>query len=162
VIAIAAQVFSLVQASAHQSVAPRQRLTVRPVAADPFRDSADRPSTPAPPLPPPPPKPAPPPAPPKPRVVVVPVNKQAIANLIIAAANRYGVDPNRLLRVAMCESGLNPYAVNHRGSGAEGLFQFKPGTFYGHGGHNIWDPADQANVAAHMFAQGLAYEWACK
>ena len=149
------------QASAQQPAAARHRLTVHAVAADPFRDSADRASIPAPPPPPAPaPKPAPPP--PKPQIVRVPVDKQAIANIIIAAANRWHVDPNRLLRVAMCESGLNPFAVNHRGSGAEGLFQFKPPTFYGHGGHNIWDPADQANVAAHMFAQGLAYEWACK
>jgi len=47
-------------------------------------------------------------------------------------------------------------------SGAEGLFQFKPATFYGHGGHNIWDPADQADVAARMFSQGLASQWTCR
>ena len=78
-----------------------------------------------------------------------------------SAAASYGVDPNTLLRVAMCESGLNPGSYNAH-SGATGLFQFKAPTFYAHGGHNIWDAADQANVAAKMFSQGLAYEWTCK
>jgi soluble lytic murein transglycosylase-like protein len=84
-----------------------------------------------------------------------------VADIIRAAAASYGVDPNTLLRVAICESGLNPGSYNAH-SGATGLFQFKPPTFYAHGGHNIWDAADQANVAAKMFSQGLAYEWTCK
>jgi soluble lytic murein transglycosylase-like protein len=94
------------------------------------------------------------------RPVSVPASKAQIAAIIRAAAARYGVDGDRLLRVAMCESGLNPNARN--ASGAEGLFQFKPATFYGHGGHNIWDPADQSDVAARMFAQGLSGQWTCK
>ncbi|MFN2462582.1 MAG: transglycosylase SLT domain-containing protein [Candidatus Dormibacteria bacterium] len=84
----------------------------------------------------------------------------SIADIIRGAAARYGVDPNQLLRVAICESGLNPNAYNP--SGASGLFQFKPATFYGHGGHNIWDPADQADVAARMFSQGQAGQWTCR
>jgi len=91
--------------------------------------------------------------------VVVPGSRSQIADIIRAAAARYGVSGDTLLRVAMCESGLNPYASNP--SGAEGLFQFKSATFYGHGGHNIWDPADQADVAARMFAQGQARQWTC-
>jgi soluble lytic murein transglycosylase-like protein len=92
--------------------------------------------------------------------VVVPVSGGSIASIIRAAAARYGVDGDRLVRVAMCESGLNPNASNL--SGAEGLFQFKSATFYGHGGHNIWDPADQSDVAARMFAQGMASQWTCR
>ena len=91
----------------------------------------------------------------------VPANKAAIAAIIRAAAARYGVDGDRMVRVAMCESNLNPTDYNSR-SGATGLFQFKPPTFYAHGGHNIWDAADQADVAARMFAAGLYYEWACR
>jgi soluble lytic murein transglycosylase-like protein len=168
IVVLAAQAISLIPASGQPASAPRQRLSLAGAAAvrsDAVRDGAERPETPrsyplaAPPPPPPPPPPAPPP-PPKPRPVYVPVSQQAVANIIRAAAAKYGVDPDRLLRVAMCESGLNPNAVSR--NGAEGLFQFKPGTFYGHGGHNIWDPADQADVAAKMFAQGLAYEWVCR
>ena len=90
----------------------------------------------------------------------IPFNRQAIADLIRAAAARHGASADQLLRVAMCESGLNPNA--HNPSGASGIFQFKPATFYGHGGHNIWDPAEQADIAARMFAAGLSYEWTCR
>ena len=129
-------------------------------------------SIPADPPPPPPPTPAPapveaPPPPPAPKPVAyvpapvyVPSSRGQIADIIRAAAARYGVSGDTLLRVAMCESGLNPNASNP--SGASGLFQFKSATFYGHGGHNIWDPTDQADVAARMFAQGQARQWTCR
>jgi soluble lytic murein transglycosylase-like protein len=91
----------------------------------------------------------------------VPYNLQAMAAIVREAAARHGVDPEWLIRVGMCESGLDPNDYNAR-SGATGLFQFKPGTFYAHGGHNIWDATDQAEIAAKMFSQGLAYEWTCK
>lgn len=156
-------------ASAHAAPQSHPRLALRIDAAQVVPDSAREKLPvypPDPPPPPPPPPPAPPPPPPKPkpappRPVYVPVDKEAIAAIIRAAAARYGADPNQLLRVAMCESGLNPNSYNAR-SGASGLFQFKPATFYGHGGHNLWDPVDQANIAAKMFSQGLYYEWACR
>lgn len=85
----------------------------------------------------------------------------SIADIIAAAAQRHGVDPARLIRVATCESHLNPLSVN-ASSGASGLFQFMSATFYGNGGHNIWDPADQAEIAAKMFAAGQAYQWTCR
>jgi septal ring factor EnvC (AmiA/AmiB activator) len=88
-------------------------------------------------------------------------SRQAILQLIRAAAARFGANADQMVRVATCESGLNPRAYD-RGSGASGLFQFMPGTFYGHGGHDIWDPSDQSNVAAQMFSQGQAGAWACK
>ena len=141
-------------ASAHQAT-PQQRVTTKETPLD-FPVSLPIPS------PSPSPKPPPPPAPkPAPRPVYVAPSQAAIANIIRAAAAKWGVDPNQLIRVAMCESGLNPNSYN-ASSGATGLFQFKPPTFYQHGGTNIWDPTDQANVAAHMFAQGLAYEWTCR
>jgi hypothetical protein len=37
-----------------------------------------------------------------------------------------------------------------------------PGTFYGNGGHNIWDPTDQSDVAAKMFARGDSGAWSCQ
>ncbi|HEV1996722.1 MAG TPA: transglycosylase SLT domain-containing protein [Candidatus Dormibacteraeota bacterium] len=115
---------------------------------------------PAPPPPPPPPRPAPKPVAYIPAPVVVPASRAQIAAMIRAAAARYGANGDQMVRVAMCESGLNPNARN--ASGASGLFQFKPGTFYGNGGHNLWDPADQADVAARMFARGQAGQWSCR
>jgi hypothetical protein len=88
-------------------------------------------------------------------------SKQAVVQIIRAAAARVGADGDQMVRVATCESGLNPRAYDPR-SGASGLFQFMPGTFYGHGGHDIWDATDQSNVAAQMFSHGQAGAWDCK
>jgi len=87
-------------------------------------------------------------------------SQQQVAAIIRAAAGRYNQDGDRMVRVATCESSLNPRAYD-AGSGASGLFQFMPATFYGHGGHDIWDAADQSNVAARMFSQGDAQQWTC-
>lgn len=81
------------------------------------------------------------------------------------AAARWGVDYNWLLRVAMCESGLNPNAYNP--SGASGLFQFMPGTYWAFAARigetrSYFNPWGAANVAAYMFHIGLAYEWTCR
>jgi hypothetical protein len=88
-----------------------------------------------------------------------------IPNLIVAAALRWHVDPNLMLRIADCESGDqdgdgdgNPQAYNR--SGASGLFQFVPGTWattFPQG--NIWSAADQAEAAAAKVAQGGLSAW---
>lgn len=85
---------------------------------------------------------------------------------IAAAATRWHVAYDWLLRVATCESGLNPAAYNSS-SGASGLFQFMPGTFalyatrIGETG-SIWSADASANVAAYMFSIGQAIQWACR
>ena len=156
VLALAVAPVTVIGAQAHQAPAPRHRIVLDSTVNVRPETIQDIPADP------PPPAPAPAPAPtPKPKPRYVFHGTGPIVDIIRAAATRYGVDPNQMLRVAMCESGLNPGAYNSR-SGATGLFQFKPATFYGHGGHNIWDPTDQANVAAKMFSQGLAYEWTCR
>ena len=83
-----------------------------------------------------------------------------IKQIIWADAQRYNVSYSWLLSVAECESGLDPTSVN-RSSGATGLFQFMPATFYGHGGTDIWNPTQQANIAAKMFSMGESSEWVC-
>jgi soluble lytic murein transglycosylase-like protein len=84
-----------------------------------------------------------------------------IKQIIWAAGQKYNVSYSWLLSVAECESGLDPTAVN-RSSGASGLFQFMPATFYGHGGTDIWNPTQQADIAAKMFSIGESSEWVCK
>ncbi len=84
---------------------------------------------------------------------------------ISIASARWGVSYGWLLRVASCESGLNPMAYNP--SGASGLFQFMPSTFYAFAARigefrSIWNPYASANVAAYMFSIGLSYEWTCR
>lgn len=102
-----------------------------------------------------------PPPPPTPVAPAPSASSGSIADIIITAANRHGVDPNRLLRVARCESGLNPRAYNPAGP-YYGLFQFHLTTFKAFGGQDIYDPSDQSDVAARMFARGLASHWGCK
>jgi hypothetical protein len=85
----------------------------------------------------------------------------SVAQIIIDAALRHGLDPDFFLRVAKCESNLNPRALNPRGPYI-GIFQFHPRTFSAFGGTNIYDPADQAEIAGRMFARGLGWQhWEC-
>jgi len=90
-----------------------------------------------------------------------------IAAIIRAAAAKYGVDPEQLLRVAYCESRYDPLAYNSV-LGASGLFQIIPGTWRansvaaGYGGASVFDPVANANVAAYMFSIGQARQWSCK
>ena len=90
-----------------------------------------------------------------------------IAAIIRAAAAKYGVEEELLLRVAYCESRYDPLAYNGV-LGASGLFQIIPGTwraysvYAGYAGASVWDPVANANVAAWMFQHGEARQWACK
>jgi hypothetical protein len=90
-----------------------------------------------------------------------------IAAIISAAAAKYGVEQETLLRVAYCESRYDPLAYNGI-LGASGLFQIIPGTWRmnsdwaGYGGTSVWDPVANANVAAWMFSRGESRQWACK
>lgn len=71
-----------------------------------------------------------------------------IADAIRAAAQRYGLDPATMVRIAQVESSLNPSAANPKSS-ARGLYQFINSTWrqYGNGG----DPLDpNANIDAGM------------
>lgn len=86
-----------------------------------------------------------------------------IVQVIYNAAAIYGQSGGDLLRVAQCESGLNPNAVNGS-SGASGLFQFMPGTWATtpYAGQDIFDPVANAEAAAWMWANGRRGEWSCQ
>jgi uncharacterized protein YraI len=85
--------------------------------------------------------------------------------IIYAAADKWGQSRADMLRVARCESLLDPNAVNPR-SGTSGLFQFMPSTFAftpnGKAGQNIFDPAANADAAGWMWANGMRHHWACQ
>jgi soluble lytic murein transglycosylase-like protein len=83
-----------------------------------------------------------------------------IEAIIQAAANRYGVSYPWMLKIARCESGLNPRAYNPSGP-YYGLYQFLMSTFRANGGTDIWDPVQQANITAKMLAHGQAHQWGC-
>jgi uncharacterized protein YraI len=86
-----------------------------------------------------------------------------IIQIIYAAADEYGQPREDMLRVAQCESLLDPNAVNAT-SGASGLFQFLPITWARTPWANddIFDPVANAQAAAWMWANGNRGEWTCQ
>ena len=90
-------------------------------------------------------------------------SEQQIVDIIYEAADNYGQSREAMLRVARCESGLNPNAVG--GGGAyHGLFQFVPSTFAGtpYAQYDIYDPWANAHAAAWMWSQGGKSAWVCQ
>jgi soluble lytic murein transglycosylase-like protein len=75
----------------------------------------------------------------------------------------FGSDADQAIRVAECESGLNPEAYNP--SGAAGLFQIMPGTWVrtSQGGASRYDAYANAVAAHEIFVRdGHSWrEWAC-
>ena len=88
--------------------------------------------------------------------------REEIVAIIYAAADRYGQDRADMLRVAECESALDPYAVHP--SGSYGLFQFIRSTWEStpYGDQSMFNPSANANAAAWMWSQGRRSEWVCK
>lgn len=64
-------------------------------------------------------------------------------------------------RVAMCESGDNPYARNP--DGASGLFQFMPSTWAGtpYARDSVFDAVANARAAAWLYARRGPGAWSC-
>ncbi|HEY8489967.1 MAG TPA: LysM peptidoglycan-binding domain-containing protein [Dehalococcoidia bacterium] len=85
-----------------------------------------------------------------------------IVSIIHAAAARYGVDGNWMVRIAQCESGLNPNAVGGGGR-YHGLFQFYMPTYNntppGRAGRSVYDPAANAEAAAWLMVNGGPQNW---
>jgi soluble lytic murein transglycosylase-like protein len=107
---------------------------------------------------------APPTAKPRPSQPAIPAAPPpapgTIQAIIQQAAATWGVSYPWMLKIAQCESGLNPRAYNPAGP-YYGLFQFLMSTFRANGGTNIWDPVQQANITAKMLAHGQAHQWGC-
>ena len=149
--------------------------TARPDAAErvartlPVRDPELRlpeaTPTPVPPTPAPTPVPTPPPTPrPVAAAAAIPSGPPpapgSIEAIIQQAADANGVSYPWMLKIARCESGLNPHAYNPAGP-YYGLYQFLMSTFKANGGTDIWDPVQQANITARMLAHGQAHQWGC-
>jgi hypothetical protein len=92
------------------------------------------------------------------------VPPDSIRAIIVAAFSPLGPAPVAwALRIAACESGYNPFAVN-RSSGAAGLFQFLPSTW----AHSPWaaqspfDPIANSQAAAWLYARSGPGPWVCQ
>ena len=83
-------------------------------------------------------------------------------NMIYQVFGQYG---GQAVRVAMCESSMNPNAYNGI-LGAAGLFQIIPGTFAStsYAGQSVYNPATNIRAAHEIFVRdGYSWsEWACK
>jgi Transglycosylase SLT domain len=112
-------------------------------------------------------KPSQPPAPPAPPAPVTTVAQVVsvggtVQNMIVDRANQWRVSPYLMLSIARCESGYDPQAYNP--SGASGLFQFMPSTFWAYASRigetrSYWNPDAAANVAAYAVSIGGLGNW---
>ena len=79
-----------------------------------------------------------------------------ILDIINAAAERRGVNPATMRRIAEIESNMNPRAKNPR-STASGLFQFTRGTAQDYGLNNPFDPVASSDAAARLAANNSQF-----
>ena len=88
-----------------------------------------------------------------------------IRALIASVSQRYGVDGELLLRIAECESSLNPRVTGR--DGAAGLFQVVPATWdwvterLRLPGASPYDPVANVEVAAWLLANLGPRQWGC-
>jgi transglycosylase-like protein with SLT domain len=105
------------------------------------------------------PAPAGPPAP-----AAAPSGGGSIQDIILNAFAPLGAGAQQwALRIAKCESGYNPNAVN-RSSGASGLFQFLPSTWAALPWHGSspFDPVANAQAAAYYYQHSGPGPWVCR
>ena len=91
---------------------------------------------------------------------------QEIKQIILNAFAPLGPSAQQwALRVAKCESGYNPNAVNPS-SHASGLFQFIPSTWastpQAKAGKSVFDPVANAQAAAWLYQRQGSRPWVCK
>lgn len=94
---------------------------------------------------------APPTTPPTGRARPLPRFAPEVDSAIVAAAQRHGIDPDLMRRIAAIESSGDPRAVT---GSYRGLFQLSAQEFGGQG--DIFSPTDNANAAAANFARHIA------
>jgi hypothetical protein len=107
-------------------------------------------------------QPAPAAAPPAP--AAAPSGGGSIQDIILNAFAPLGAGAQQwALRIAKCESGYNPNAVN-RSSGASGLFQFLPSTWAALPWHGSspFDPVANAQAAAYYYQHSGPGPWVCR
>jgi hypothetical protein len=90
-------------------------------------------------------------------------SEDEILGFIAEAATEYGQSEQAMVRVARCESTLNPCARNGDGP-YYGLFQYLKSTWRStpYGDRDIYDPQAQALATGWMWQQGRKDEWVCK
>lgn len=88
-----------------------------------------------------------------------------VPELIQYWSEYYSLDGARMLRIAQCESRLDPRAQSR--GGHYGVYQFLPNTYAANyqaagAGPDYWDAGNNVRTAAYMFSIGQAWQWECK
>ncbi|MDI3211780.1 transglycosylase SLT domain-containing protein [Arthrobacter sp. AL12] len=95
----------------------------------------------------------------------------SVEEIVREAARKFGLDENHFVSIAMCESTMNPAAINYgysENGNPSGLFQHLSGYWparaakYGYPGASVFDATANANVTAGMFRDGASKLWECK
>jgi len=95
----------------------------------------------------------------------------SVEQIVRNAARKYGINEEHFVKIAKCESTLNPNAVNknyYENGHPSGLFQHLSGYWskraatYGHAGASVFDPVANAEVTAQMFRDGQSNLWECR
>lgn len=94
----------------------------------------------------------------------------SVESIVRRAAIRHGLNPDWFVQLAMCESTMNPNAVNYNyyeNGHPSGLFQHISGYWpsraaqYGYAGASVFDAEANANVTAAMWVGG-SHLWECQ
>jgi hypothetical protein len=99
----------------------------------------------------------------------------SVEQIVREAARRYGLDENYFVSIAMCESTMNPGAINYAyfETDRDGIKHYPSGLFqhisryyaaraikYGYE-PNVFDAYSNANTTAAMFRDGSSNLWEC-
>lgn len=88
-----------------------------------------------------------------------------VPELIVYWSQYYHLDPDRMTRIAECESHFDPNAG--RGKSHFGVYQFLSTTYAANhaaagAGPDLWNPSDNIRTAAYMQSIGQQWQWECK
>lgn len=88
--------------------------------------------------------------------------REEIVAIIREAARMYRISAREMLRVARCESNLNPRAYNPSGPWY-GLFQFHPNTWEltPYERYSWYNPKANARAAGWLWSTDGPHHWAC-
>ena len=91
-------------------------------------------------------------------------SKEWIKGIILSKAEEQNINPDLFLKIAKCESGLNPNAKN-KNSSASGLFQFLKSTWnktiteLKQPNWDIFNPVHNAEAAAYLMSKDGTKHW---
>jgi len=101
---------------------------------------------------------------PKPHVDTTPVphieHTYSVAEMIVREAEKHGINPAAAIKIANCESKLDPNAKN-KYSSAKGVYQFIDSTWANYCEGDVLDPSDNIVCFMELYPIHPSW-WQCK